>query len=483
MKKQTLIESAILNAGMFPKINIRRKIMKTRKRFTAILLTLVLLAGCIPVSALADRYPQYNGNSCSIVDALSELGIDASFSFRERIAEENDIPERCGNSSYSGKGEENALMVRLLREGSLRIPSSSSASSGPQKTSAYSETCDMISNTSNTVSRDTLTCVEANVKNGAAIRSGPYQESTVIAKAPYGTVLYVKEPFVNSRGNLWYKICYGDGEAYIFSERVREHIHDFCIDIKGTDGDYHFCSCGAYECDYTENADAKTLGYAAALSDQMINVVRLLAAAESMGAAATTAGAAVAAAGEAACVAIVAVAGVYVIVELTEYSAETRSITLAKEKYYDLDDDDMSLYHPAKVDTWTKGIFIDLSKDSMNLQEAVEFVEKGIGKNPEYNSVYTLTDVAALALCEALASKGYDYGTSESNASDHRCEADNPRAGKPETRLLKWNGFYHYHVKGAPNSCVSPGAKIQGVHIFLGLPQIMYNEKAPCQTA
>jgi hypothetical protein len=58
-------------------------------------------------------YPQYTGNSNSIVDALKSLGIDSSLANRKIIAEKNGI------SGYSGKASENEKLLTLLKQGKL----------------------------------------------------------------------------------------------------------------------------------------------------------------------------------------------------------------------------------------------------------------------------------------------------------------------------------------------------------------------------
>ena len=62
--------------------------------------------------------PNYQG--CSIVDALNSIGFERRFEYRKRIADANGI----GNGNYTGQPSENLEMLRLLRQGSLIIPSS-----------------------------------------------------------------------------------------------------------------------------------------------------------------------------------------------------------------------------------------------------------------------------------------------------------------------------------------------------------------------
>lgn len=59
-------------------------------------------------------YPKYNGSSCSIVDALASLKIDASYRHRCAIAKANGIKR------YVGTAEQNIKMLTLLTLGKLK---------------------------------------------------------------------------------------------------------------------------------------------------------------------------------------------------------------------------------------------------------------------------------------------------------------------------------------------------------------------------
>lgn len=59
-------------------------------------------------------YPQYKGNSNSIVDALKSLNIDSSFSNRKKIAEINNI------KNYRGTSSQNIVLLNLLKNGKLK---------------------------------------------------------------------------------------------------------------------------------------------------------------------------------------------------------------------------------------------------------------------------------------------------------------------------------------------------------------------------
>jgi len=62
--------------------------------------------------------PDYRGPS--IVDALNSIGFESSLAYRKKIADTNGI----GNGNHTSQYNENLEMLRLLRQGSLIIPSS-----------------------------------------------------------------------------------------------------------------------------------------------------------------------------------------------------------------------------------------------------------------------------------------------------------------------------------------------------------------------
>lgn len=59
-------------------------------------------------------YKKYTGNTDSIVTALNSIGVDSSYSNREKIAKANGI------SGYSGTASQNTKMLSLLKQGKLK---------------------------------------------------------------------------------------------------------------------------------------------------------------------------------------------------------------------------------------------------------------------------------------------------------------------------------------------------------------------------
>ena len=68
------------------------------------------------VTNYTNYFPRYTGNSTSIVDALNVLDIDSSFVHRTEIANANGI------TNFTGTASQNAMMLNLLINGTLRRP-------------------------------------------------------------------------------------------------------------------------------------------------------------------------------------------------------------------------------------------------------------------------------------------------------------------------------------------------------------------------
>ena len=67
-------------------------------------------------------YKKYTGSTDSIVTALNSIGVDSSYSNREKIATANGI------SGYSGTASQNTKMLSLLKQGKLKKAGSTSSS-------------------------------------------------------------------------------------------------------------------------------------------------------------------------------------------------------------------------------------------------------------------------------------------------------------------------------------------------------------------
>ena len=72
-----------------------------------------ILSGKEPTESV-EYYPQYTGNTNSIVDALKAIQVDSSYAHRKGIAKANGI------TGYTGTAEQNTKLLALLKQGKLR---------------------------------------------------------------------------------------------------------------------------------------------------------------------------------------------------------------------------------------------------------------------------------------------------------------------------------------------------------------------------
>lgn len=61
-------------------------------------------------------FPVFKSSSCSIVDCLKSIGVDSSYSYRQRIASKN------GVANYKGSAPQNDKLVSLGKKGKLMKP-------------------------------------------------------------------------------------------------------------------------------------------------------------------------------------------------------------------------------------------------------------------------------------------------------------------------------------------------------------------------
>lgn len=108
--------TALLNTGLVSLVNVKEKdlmigdiLVSKKKGHTA-----VVVIGKCPDEPKVTYYPQYKGNSPSIVTALASVGEkDTSKVHRKKIAEVNGI------KNYIGLASQNLQMVNLLKNGKL----------------------------------------------------------------------------------------------------------------------------------------------------------------------------------------------------------------------------------------------------------------------------------------------------------------------------------------------------------------------------
>lgn len=188
--------------------------------FTCVL-TLVLSFMMPCVSAGTEPYyPAYTGNSDSLVDALNSIGVNSSFSFREKIAIANGIDD------YRGTAGQNITLLQKLRDGILIDPE---AATGETLTSEVGGVTHGITVT----------------KDKAPLRATPDGSAKVLYRAEKGAVLELlgtkRTGFLGFK--KWYKVSYNNEVYYIYGENAEMHTHEY-TSYTAADTRFKVCDCG-----------------------------------------------------------------------------------------------------------------------------------------------------------------------------------------------------------------------------------------------
>lgn len=85
----------------------------------------------VVVTAQAGCFKPYSGPSVSIVDALKSLGYQSSYWYRSQIAAANNI------TNYQGTAWQNTVMLYLLRQGTLKVPVTTTATAEQTAAAGY----------------------------------------------------------------------------------------------------------------------------------------------------------------------------------------------------------------------------------------------------------------------------------------------------------------------------------------------------------
>ena len=124
-------------------------------------------------------YAKYTGTSGSIASALNAIGVDSSYSSREKIAKANGI------SNYSGTAEQNTKMLTLLKRGKLKkAGSTSSSSSSTSYYKKYTGDSGSIVTALNAIGVDSSYSNRKKIakKNGISNYSGVAEQNTKLLK-------------------------------------------------------------------------------------------------------------------------------------------------------------------------------------------------------------------------------------------------------------------------------------------------------------
>ena len=381
-------------------------------------------------------YPACEENFTSIVDALNSIGVDASFDFRCKIAEANQI------YNYRGTSKQNIQMLNLLKDGNLKMVDdiqSGDKSADVVFIGKIAPRKDMVEVT----------------KSTTVLREKPMAKGDDIFTVQKGDCFEVLGSKTNRYGNLWYKVSFAGSQAWIYSGHCKAHIHNY-IQVIGCDT-VSFCTCGAYIDAMVANTTS--IGADAATADTFFGVEEGFSAA------------AVALSGEAAALASAAfpyiaiaifVSGL-IILTVSASGCQVGEAKLIQSEADLLDqleigESDESYYasaitkgnpgllifnHPMDVEGANTFLINSLTPTSRTISE--------ITKTP-ICSVYTYSDQNAIELCERFSQNGsaYSYGTSKkANGSAEQAHAE---------------GYYqHYHLWYEFH-------KSWGTHIIFGLP-------------
>lgn len=104
-----------------------------------------------PGTQSGQYYPACSASYTSIVEALKSIGVDSSYSFREKIAARNNI------AGYGGTAEQNTQMLNLLKAGKLIDPNYTA----PTTTKATTVTTKTTTTTTKTTAKPTTTTTKA----------------------------------------------------------------------------------------------------------------------------------------------------------------------------------------------------------------------------------------------------------------------------------------------------------------------------------
>lgn len=292
------------------------------------------------------------------------------------------------------------------------------------------------------------------------VRTNASSKGSVIEEVPSGTLLYVTGSVTNKAGNLWYKVITADGDGYVYSRNVTEHIHNMTEDESTG---FALCRCGYYQVKQTGIVQQSA---AAALP---LPIFGPEAVGDILGAGALeSAGTAV---GE-----LVLTAAPYVLLAVTVFGLLYLTINVTKTSWkvtrFTFEDFDfLTDYYYKCYRLEDRLIFIN--PNGMNLTEAGQYLKDGMNMltgGIMYN-IYTPVKNSADALGDYFCSlsRMYAYGNSKGK-SESECHGKTPDQGY----------FEHYHIGNkltmALDACdlLKDGRKnfrkLSDMHIFFGLP-------------
>lgn len=185
-----------------------------------------------------DKYfPVYSGSSESLVDALNELQINSSYSYRSKIAICNGINNYCGSAS------QNTFMLDSLKCGTLMNPDYSSANASSYASQIHMHSDDL-SIKENYGYEDQIYIVS---RDRISVRTKPYVTGEKIASLEKGTPILGKGLYTNSKGHNWVQLVDREGNvSWVYSAYLTPHNDHTYIDLTdyGYEGFEVCTTCG-----------------------------------------------------------------------------------------------------------------------------------------------------------------------------------------------------------------------------------------------
>lgn len=391
------------------------------KKMTAFMLALVLLflmvSEAFAVQMFFPPCSNYSGNS--IVDALESIGEESSYTFRKQLAKANNIP------NYTGSAFQNERLLSLLRAGSLRRPNSE-----------YESATDELEENATP-----FTVMEVTVDT--TIRQEASSKSAIVAHLDAGSFVLSTASVINSYNNLWYCVVVGQATGWIYSGKLKEHIHNY-QPVQGS-SEVTYCPCGAM---YIPN-DSNILHLSTEVATMAVTP-EVLATLVTLGGFVTSALPFIA-------VGVVAAELIYLMIRVGAkggtYTVTQATTTSWKKLDYEFKPSDDGQYYRGKT---CKGFLLIDFEHPMDLDDSIHSLQAALDASRLTLStsmlfIYTLQERDADILARTFCSTHYGYSYFVDSCHD-------------KTQTLIWQ-FKHLHIV----EDIEP-ANHMGIHILYDAP-------------